>query len=125
MIVTLTLPDALYAAYLEHSKTNPVRAMMEALKRFQEFKPEDRTVFLTKAQQRRLEGIVKMALDEAGVDKMIDQVEELVSLEADKVKINLSEGFRKRLRSEAQHFRKEYPVYVKEYLTRTILDREG
>lgn len=118
MILQLRLPDEVWEAYLEHSKTNPQRAMEEQLKRFKDVKPEDRTLLLTRAQRTRLEAAWGRPVED--LDKMVSDVEALISIEADKVKIPLTEGQRKRLSTEAKFYKKEFPVYAKTRISDAI-----
>lgn len=121
MIITLSIPDTVYQQFLEHSRTNPSKAMENSLKRFAEFKPEDRVMVFSKAQQARFDAIFQKPTED--IDKLIDKVEELVEIQADKVKIPLSQGQQKRLSTEAAFYKKEYPVWAKTRL-KQILDQE-
>lgn len=123
MIITLSLPDEVHSQYVEHNRANPGKAMEETLKRFAEFKPEDRTLFLTKAQRRRLEAVFQAPTDD--MEKVIGRIEELVEIQADKVRIPLSPAQQKKLATEAQFYKKEYPTYARERLSQIIVEQMG
>lgn len=121
MIVTLSIPDDVYKQYVEQSKTNPQRVMEGLLKQFAAVAPSDRTLLLTKAQQKRLEALFQLPIED--FDKAIDRIEHLHQIKAGDALITLTPYQQKRLEGEAVFYKKPYPEYVGERIG-TILKQE-
>lgn len=123
MILTLSVPDDVYKQYLEHSKTNPQRVMEGVLKQYAGVAPGDRALVLSKAQQKRLEGIFQLPIED--FDKTIDRIERLHQLETDSARVSLTPSQVSMLLSEAKFYKKSYSDYVRDRIGTLINEALG
>jgi hypothetical protein len=97
--------------------------MVDQLKKFKDIKPADRALVLTKSQRQRLEAIFQAPIED--MDTFLDKIEALVTIQADKVKLTLSESQQKRLSSEAKFYKQEYPPYASKRIKDILNEKLG
>lgn len=122
MVVTLALPDELYAKYAGYG-SDPRKAMVAQLTRFQDVSPTDRVILLHGDDRRALEAVLQRKLE--SVDELIKLVTRMASVSVGDVTLTLSPTQLKRLEGEAKFFKQELPGYVSKRLGEAVRSITG
>lgn len=104
MLVSISIPDAVYDQYVKQNPTNPRLAMQQQLERFQDVGKGDRPLVLKKEVLRKLEAHHGVPLENE--EMLLKWVENLVNFKVDDITIALREGQRKHIASEAQFYKR-------------------
>ena len=123
MVITLSIPDALYAAYLAHNPQNPQKGLVEQLERFRGFSPKERVLVFPSAVRQAVEKLYGQPIEDPV--KFAEWLSGLVSVKVGDVEVELSEGQRKRLLGEAQFYGRETSGYVQERVGKAVRDGLG
>lgn len=88
MILTLAVPDELYQEYVSHYPTGVNKGMVEQLKRFKDFPPNERALILKKEVRQRLERIYQLPIEDQG--KFLDWLDKVATFKVGEVEVELS-----------------------------------
>lgn len=100
MVVNLSIPDDLYAKYVEMNKTNPGKAMVKQLRRFAEVSPSTRVVLLHGKPLAELQRLAEKSLETP--EQILKLVDEALHVEEDGVKVRFTEAQRNRMKQDAK-----------------------
>lgn len=118
MIVTITIPDEVYKAYAEANPGNPRQAIQKQLERFQGVPAMERVILVDKENRQALERLFGVPIETP--EKIVEWVKALVGLRVGDEVVPLREGQRKRLSSEAQFYKKDPGVYIRERVSKAL-----
>ncbi len=123
MVVTLSIPDDLYQAYVKMNPQNPHKNMVKQLERFKEIPLASATLVFSPDDMKRLTKMTQLSIESP--EQLLDILEKTLSLEIDSVKITLSEGQRKRLASNANFMGKTVPEFLSARAKEAVLNAFG
>jgi len=123
MIVTITIPDEVYKAYAAFNPGNPRAAIQKQLERFQGIDSSDRVLILSKEARQALDQLYGVPIESP--EDLVKWVKALSGLKVGDEIVALREGQRKRLTSEAQFYKKDPGVYIRERVSRALDETLG
>lgn len=106
MILTFSIPDALYKVYLEANPQNPQREITNRLERFKDVPGSERPVVFTGEFRRRLEKAFGKPIEDQ--ESFCTFVEKLASVSFDGLDIHLKPGQRQLIQGEADHYNEPF-----------------
>lgn len=123
MVLTLSIPDELYQAYVKFNPSNPHKAIVKQLERFKDAKQSDRGILVT---GKELEEIQRAAGRQVETPQEIQAlITEALKLKFDGFSVSLSAGQRARLKQDAGFWGKSPEVYASEIARETFSNRFG
>lgn len=114
MVISLPVPDELYALYVKYSPTNPQKGILKQLERFKEVSPAEHTLVFSREHLKNLAELTKLGFDTP--EDLIKALERALSVDVAGVSVPLTDSQRKRVESFATFFHEP----AKDYLTRRI-----
>lgn len=125
MIVSLKIPDELYASYAERNPKSPQGEMEKALKAFKDLDPGAFRVILEGENLKKLNNTFQHPCNSP--EELLEQLARngRVSLPEEGVEIQLNEGQRARLKAQAAFFERPYPEFVKQQVAAGVVTVVG
>lgn len=125
MIVSLKIPDELYAAYAERNPKSPQGEMEKALRAFQKLDPDTFRVVLEGETLKKLNNTLQHTCNTP--EELLERLarSERVKLPEEGVEIQLNEGQRQRLKAQAEFFQRPFPEFVKQQVAAGIVTIVG
>jgi len=123
MVISLSIPDALWDLYVKHNPTNPHRALVKQLERFKEFSPADRFVMLTGDDLAEVQRVSGRQVE--NVKDLRRLVEDALTLKTDGIPVKITDGQRARIKHEASFFGREPEDLAAEKLEEALSARFG
>ena len=114
MVVNLSIPDDLYAKYVAMNKTNPGKAMVKQLKRFEDVNPATRVVLLFDEPLAELQRLAERSIESP--KDVLQLVKKALTVEKDGVEVKFSEAQRARMRQDAKFWSEDPGVYASKKL---------
>jgi len=118
MVVNLSIPDELYAQYVEMNKTNPGKAMVKQLKRFADVNPSTRVVILQDESLAELQRLAERSLETPR--DILSLVEKALTVEGEGVKVKFTDVQRNRMRQDAKFWNEDPGVYASKKLQNMV-----
>lgn len=118
MVVNLSIPDELYAQYVEMNKTNPGKAMVKQLKRFADVNPSTRVVILQDEVLAELQRLAERSLETPR--DILSLVEKALTVEGEGVKVKFTDVQRNRMRQDAKFWNEDPGVYASKKLQNMV-----
>ena len=106
MILTLSIPDALYKSYLEQNPQNPQREIATRLERFKDVPASDRPVVFTGEVRKRIEKAFGGPIEDQ--EKFAAWAEGLASVSFEGLQVHLRPGQRRLIQGEADHYKEPF-----------------
>lgn len=106
MILTFSIPDALYKSYLEQNPQNPQREITQRLERFKDVPASSRPVVITGETRKRIEKVFGGPIEDQ--EKFAEWCEKLGSVSFEGLQVMLRPGQRKLIQGEADHYKEPF-----------------
>lgn len=114
MVVNLSIPDDLYAHYVEMNKQNPGKAMVKQLKRFADVKPGSRCIVVFGDELAELTRLAEKSVETP--QDLVKLVSKALHVRGEGVSVKFTEAQRNRMRQDAKFWQKDPGVYASEKL---------
>lgn len=123
MILNITLPDELFARYADRDPKNPRKAIERALEKFVDVHPDDRLLLVPKNVRQELEKLIGKPIE--SWDKFLSFFKDALSIKAGEVSVPLTEGQIKRLKTQADFFKKDPLEFTTDMVKRGLFSFLG
>ncbi len=120
MITTLSLPDSVFQAYAAMGDKPAQTQMVKQLERFKDFNPQERVLIFPAKERQALEAMFDQPIAPDNFAAFVKWVEERAGVKVDGLQLSLSEGQRKRLKSQADFYLTPYEEYLKQRVQRAL-----
>jgi len=114
MVVNLSVPDDLYAHYVEMNKQNPGKAMVKQLQRFSEIRPGARAIVISGDELAELQRLAEKSVETP--KDIVKLVSQALHVEEEGVKVKFTEQQRNRMRQDAKFWSQDPGVYASKKL---------
>lgn len=118
MIISITIPDAIYAKYSERNPENPRKEIEKTLEKFSDVPVSDRLLLVPPDVRRELEKLVGGPIEKW--EKFLRIFRDALSIRAGEVNVPLSEGQVKRVSDQVRFYKREPKEYLEELLKRGV-----
>lgn len=123
MMVTLAVPDEVYAKYVGHFPQNPKKALIDQLTRYQDSSPKDRVLVFNQPQRAAIEALFGLPIED--MEKVVEWITRLKTFNIGEASFTLKEGQLKQLTTQAAAYKKTVPEYIKERVKTAIGNELG
>ncbi len=123
MILTLSVPDEVYTKYSERNPKDPKKDIEKVIAKFAEIPLDDRLLLVPKETRLELEKLVGAPIEKW--EKFVHLFRDALSIRAGEVNIPLTEGQVKRLKLQADFYKREYKEYVGDVIRRGLFSFLG
>jgi len=118
MVVTLSVPDSIFQAYAAMGDKPAQTIMVKQLEKFQKFNPLDRVLIFPTEERQAMERLYGQPIED--FKDFIRWLTERAGVKVDEAQLDLSEGQRRRLVSEAKFYEETYENYLKKRAQRAL-----
>lgn len=118
MIISITLPDALYAKYSTKNPENPRKEIEKTLEKFVDIPLSDRLLLVPKEVRQELEGLIGGPIE--NWKKFLSFFKDAISVRAGEVNVPLTQGQTQRLAHQAAFFKRDPKDFVEETVKRGL-----
>ena len=118
MILNITLPDEIFARYADRNPANPRKEIEKVLERFVSFDPSDRLLIVPKDVRQELEKLIGGPIEKW--EKFLSIFKDALSIRAGEVLVPLTEGQVKRLKGQADFYKRDPLEYTTDMVKRGL-----
>jgi hypothetical protein len=118
MILNITLPDEIFARYADRNPSNPRKEIEKVLERFVAFDPSDRLLIVPKDVRQELEKLIGGPIEKW--EKFLSIFKDALSIRAGEVLVPLTEGQVKRLKGQADFYKRDPLEYTTDMVKRGL-----
>ena len=121
MIISLKIPDELYALYAERNPSSPQGELEKALLDFKDLTPGDRRVILEGDTLQEISRLIGHPISTSR--ELLEHLtrSQRVSLPEEGIELELNIGQRARLKSQAEFFKQDFKDFVKKQLAAGVI----
>lgn len=123
MILTLTIPDEIYTKYSEKNPKDPKKDIEKVILKFADFPLDDRLLLVPKPVRLELEKLVGAPIEKW--EKFVSLFRDALSIRAGEVNVPLTEGQVKRLKLQADFYKREPLEYTADLVKRGLFSFLG
>jgi hypothetical protein len=123
MILTIAIPDSIYLKYSEKNPKDPKKDIEKVIEKFADFPLSDRLLLVPKEVRLELEKLTGAPIEKW--EKFVSLFRDALSVRAGEVNVPLTEGQVKRLKSQAEFYKREYKEYVEDMVKRGLFSFLG
>ena len=118
MILSITIPDGLYAKYTERNPENPRKEIEKTLEKFQDIPLSDRLLLVPTDVRKELEALTGSPIE--SWKKFLSFFKDAISIRAAEVNIPLTEGQVKRFAHQAAFFKRDPKEFISDTVKRGL-----
>lgn len=123
MILTIKVDDNVFTKYSERNPSSPQKEIEKVIERFVGFDPSDRLLIVPKEVRQELEKLTGTPIEKW--ERFLHFFRDALSIRAGEVYVPLTEGQTKRLKSQAEFFKRDPKEFTEDTIKRGLFSFLG